>query len=192
MTPTSFTNPWDRVRPLSYFIRFQFTVISGNLCSSPHDLPRHPSRPSRGHGDSGAGNGPALMAKHAEDIARVLDDAGVGRAAMMGVSIGGYALFEFWRRFPGRISLLVLSNTKASPDSTEARAARLLLRRRQSSSMASNRLSKACSETDRQHHSNHASRFGRGSPTHGAKKCRRKTSVRFNRGWRIVRIPFQP
>ncbi len=44
---------------------------------------------------------------------------------MMGVSIGGYALFEFWRRFPGRASALVLSNTKASADSTEARAARL-------------------------------------------------------------------
>ena len=79
----------------------------------------------RGHGDSGIGDGPAIMAKHANDIARVLNDAGVGRAVMMGVSIGGYALFEFWRRFPGRISALVLSNTKASPDSTEARAARL-------------------------------------------------------------------
>ena len=79
----------------------------------------------RGHGNSAIGDGPAIMSKHANDIARVLDDAGVGRAVMMGVSIGGYALFEFWRRFPGRASALVLSNTKASADSTEARAARL-------------------------------------------------------------------
>src|SRR5277367_3261529 len=51
----------------------------------------------RGHGDSGVGEGPATMAKHAGDIARVMDDADIGRAPLIGVSIGGYALFEFWR-----------------------------------------------------------------------------------------------
>ena len=55
----------------------------------------------RGHGDSDIGEGPASMAKHAADIARVMDDADVGRAPMVGVSIGGYVLFEFWRRYPG-------------------------------------------------------------------------------------------
>ena len=79
----------------------------------------------RGHGDSGIGDGPATMAKHAQDISRLLDDAGVGRAAMIGVSIGGYALFEFLRRFPERVSSLVLCNTKATADTSEARAARL-------------------------------------------------------------------
>jgi 3-oxoadipate enol-lactonase len=44
---------------------------------------------------------------------------------MVGVSMGGYALFEFWRRFPGRIAALVLCCTKASADSTDARANRL-------------------------------------------------------------------
>src|ERR1700719_3664866 len=44
----------------------------------------------RGHGQSGAGEGPATMAKHAEDIARVMDNADVGRAPIIGVSIGGY------------------------------------------------------------------------------------------------------
>src|SRR5271169_1279183 len=58
----------------------------------------------RGHGDSGLGEGPATMEKHAADIARVMDDAGVGRAPLIGVSIGGYALFEFWRRHRGRIA----------------------------------------------------------------------------------------
>src|SRR5437879_165842 len=53
----------------------------------------------RGHGDSGAGEGPATMAKHAADIASVMDDVDVGRAPLIGVSIGGYALFEFWRRY---------------------------------------------------------------------------------------------
>jgi hypothetical protein len=34
----------------------------------------------RGHGDSGVGEGPATMEKHAGDIARVMDDADIGRA----------------------------------------------------------------------------------------------------------------
>jgi 3-oxoadipate enol-lactonase len=79
----------------------------------------------RGHGDSGAGDGPATMEKHAADIARVMDDANVGRAPMIGVSIGGYALFEFWRRHRGRIAAFGLINTKAAADSADARAGRL-------------------------------------------------------------------
>jgi len=79
----------------------------------------------RGHGDSEVGEGPATMEKHAADIARVMDDADVGRAPMIGVSIGGYALFEFWRRYRGCVAALGLCNTKAPADSAEARAARL-------------------------------------------------------------------
>jgi 3-oxoadipate enol-lactonase len=79
----------------------------------------------RGHGDSGVGDGPATMDKHANDIARVLDHAGIGRAPLVGVSIGGYALFEFWRKYRGRVSALGLFNTKAPADSAEARSGRL-------------------------------------------------------------------
>lgn len=79
----------------------------------------------RGHGDSAIGEGPASMDKHAADIGRVMDDADIDRAAMVGVSIGGYALFEFWRRYRGRVAALVLSNTKAQADTADGRAARL-------------------------------------------------------------------
>ncbi len=79
----------------------------------------------RGHGESGVGEGPATMDKHAADLARILDDADVGRAPMIGVSIGGYLLFEFWRKYRGRVAALGLCNTKASADNAEARAARL-------------------------------------------------------------------
>src|SRR5271167_3999793 len=79
----------------------------------------------RGHGDSGVGEGPATMAKHASDIACVMDDADIGRAPLIGVSIGGYALFEFWRKNRGRVAALGLCNTKAPADSAEARAGRL-------------------------------------------------------------------
>jgi 3-oxoadipate enol-lactonase len=79
----------------------------------------------RGHGDSEIGEGPALMRKHASDIARVLDAAGIGKAAFIGCSIGGYILFEFWRRFRERVTALALCNTRPQADTAEARSNRL-------------------------------------------------------------------
>lgn len=79
----------------------------------------------RGHGESELGKSPATMEKHAADIARVMDHADVGRAPLIGVSIGGYALFEFWRKYRGRVAALGLWNTKAPADSEEARNGRL-------------------------------------------------------------------
>lgn len=79
----------------------------------------------RGHGESEIGEGPATMDKHAADLVRVLDHVEAGRAVFAGNSIGGYLLFEFWRRYRGRVAGLVLCNTKAQADSVEARDARL-------------------------------------------------------------------
>src|SRR5450755_2087346 len=79
----------------------------------------------RGHGESEIGEGPALMRKHARDIARILDAAGVGRAAFVGCSIGGYILFEFWRRFRARVNALVICDSRPQADTAEARANRL-------------------------------------------------------------------
>jgi 3-oxoadipate enol-lactonase len=79
----------------------------------------------RGHGESGLGDGPATMEKHAADIASVMDAAEIGAAALIGVSIGGYALFEFWRKHRGRAVALGLCNTKAPADTPEARTGRL-------------------------------------------------------------------
>jgi 3-oxoadipate enol-lactonase len=79
----------------------------------------------RGHGDSEIGEGPPLMHKHASDVARVLDAADVGKAAFIGCSIGGYILFEFWRRFRARVASLALCDTRPQPDTAETRANRL-------------------------------------------------------------------
>jgi len=79
----------------------------------------------RGHGDSGIGEGPALMQKYASDIARVLDAAGIGRAVFIGCSIGGYILFEFWRRFRARVTALAICDSRPQADNAEARANRL-------------------------------------------------------------------
>ena len=79
----------------------------------------------RGHGDSEIGEGPALMRKHASDIVRVLDAAGVGKAAFVGCSIGGYILFEFWRCFRARVISLALCDTRPQADTAEGRTNRL-------------------------------------------------------------------
>jgi len=79
----------------------------------------------RAHGASEAGEGPATMQKHVADLIRVLQDAEVGRAAFAGVSIGGYMLFEFWRRYRGRVASLAFIDTKAQADNDQARANRL-------------------------------------------------------------------
>jgi 3-oxoadipate enol-lactonase len=79
----------------------------------------------RGHGDSEIGEGPALMAKHAGDLARVLNAAGIGKAAFVGCSIGGYILFEFWRHYRERVVALSLCDTKPQADTSEGRANRL-------------------------------------------------------------------
>ena len=65
------------------------------------------------------------MEKHAADLASILDHLEIGRVPFAGVSIGGYVLFEFWRRYRGRVAALALCNTKAPADSPEARAVRL-------------------------------------------------------------------
>jgi pimeloyl-ACP methyl ester carboxylesterase len=79
----------------------------------------------RGHGESGVGEGPATMEKHAADLLRVCDAAGVRTAIFGGVSIGGYVLFEFWRRWRERVAGLILADTRAPADTPPVRAARL-------------------------------------------------------------------
>jgi pimeloyl-ACP methyl ester carboxylesterase len=79
----------------------------------------------RGHGDSQPGNGPATMEKHAADLERICEDAGIKRAVFAGISIGGYMLFEFWRRHKDRVRALILCDTKAAADTDDARKVRL-------------------------------------------------------------------
>lgn len=79
----------------------------------------------RGHGDSGIGQGPAFMSKHAADLARLMDAEDIGKAIFVGCSIGGYILFEFWRRYRNRVSALAICDSRPQPDTPEGRSARL-------------------------------------------------------------------
>jgi pimeloyl-ACP methyl ester carboxylesterase len=60
----------------------------------------------------------------AEDLRALLAHLRVERAAVVGLSMGGYAAFELYRRVPGLFRGLVLCDTKATADGEEARAAR--------------------------------------------------------------------
>jgi pimeloyl-ACP methyl ester carboxylesterase len=79
----------------------------------------------RAHGDSDLGDGPATMERLAADLAALCRAENITRAFFAGVSIGGYLLFEFWRRYPERVAALVLANTRPAPDTAEARRDRL-------------------------------------------------------------------
>jgi pimeloyl-ACP methyl ester carboxylesterase len=79
----------------------------------------------RGLGRSGVGNGATTMRTLAEDLLRLCDALKIGRAAFVGCSVGGYVLFEFWRRQRERVKSLVLMDTKAGVDTDEGRAGRL-------------------------------------------------------------------
>jgi pimeloyl-ACP methyl ester carboxylesterase len=65
------------------------------------------------------------MAGYADAACAALDQVGVKRAAACGLSMGGYILFELWRRHPERISALVFADTRAEADTPEGRQARL-------------------------------------------------------------------
>jgi 3-oxoadipate enol-lactonase len=79
----------------------------------------------RGLGGSTPGEGIATMKRHSEDLLRLCDELRVGKAVFVGCSIGGYILFEAWRRFHERFRAVILCDTKAEADDDLARANRL-------------------------------------------------------------------
>jgi len=64
------------------------------------------------------------MRAAAERCVKELDRAGIDRAVVCGLSMGGYVGFELWRRSRERVLGLALANTRAIPDTAEGSAAR--------------------------------------------------------------------
>ena len=60
----------------------------------------------------------------ADDVAAVLGDAGINRAIVCGLSMGGYVTFAFNRKFRERVAALVLADTRAEADPPEAKEKR--------------------------------------------------------------------
>jgi pimeloyl-ACP methyl ester carboxylesterase len=67
------------------------------------------------------------MRKLADDVALLCREERIQRAFFVGVSIGGYLLFEFWRRHREHVAALVLANTRAGAETAESKANRLAI-----------------------------------------------------------------
>jgi len=87
--------------------------------------PNHP-----GFGGAEPADGVTAMAVCAERALAALDEAGVDRAVVCGLSIGGYVTFEIWRRARERFLGMILANTRAVADTPEAAHGRHVLAER--------------------------------------------------------------
>lgn len=71
-----------------------------------------------------AEGGVLTMERAARAALEALEEAGMPAAVVCGLSMGGYVAFELWRTARERIAGLVLANTRAEPDTDEAREGR--------------------------------------------------------------------
>jgi 3-oxoadipate enol-lactonase/4-carboxymuconolactone decarboxylase len=86
----------------------------------PHLLPafRLLRIDTRGHGASDAPEGDYTLAMLAADVAAAMDAAGIERAAIAGVSLGGMIAMQLALDHPDRVSALALICTSAAMDSS--------------------------------------------------------------------------
>ena len=91
----------------------QSKAISDNHFTIAFDL--------RGHGESDVGSGQYLIEFVVDDLIEVMNHAGVEKATVCGLSIGGYAAMRAADRDPSRISGLILCNTKSTADTNSAK-----------------------------------------------------------------------
>ena len=107
----------------------------------------------RGFGDSSASE-PYSMDQYADDAAGLLDTLGGGPAIVVGLSMGGYVAFAFWRRHRERVRALVLADTRAAVDSDEGREKRRRMievaRARGSATVADMQVNSMVGETTRE------------------------------------------
>src|SRR5207253_8535356 len=64
---------------------------------------------------------PATMREMAEDVAALMDELGIERCALGGLSMGGYVSLAFYRHVPLRVRVLILADTRPQADTDEAR-----------------------------------------------------------------------
>jgi YbgC/YbaW family acyl-CoA thioester hydrolase len=109
----------------------------------------------RGMGLSDAPDLGYSMTTYADDLAALLDTLGVGRAVLCGLSMGGYVALDFARRWPERLSGLVLMDTRAEGDTPDARRGRdsqaALARERGAGAVADAMLPKLFGDPDAAH-----------------------------------------
>ncbi len=78
----------------------------------------------RGHGKSELGRGPVLVDFLVDDLIRLLDERGVKKAVLCGLSMGGYVALRAYERFAARVAGLVLCDTRAQAETEEGKGKR--------------------------------------------------------------------
>jgi 3-oxoadipate enol-lactonase len=110
----------------------------------------------RGFGESDVTGGPSTMDVFADDVAGLMDALGIEKAALCGLSMGGYAAFAFLRKYPQRLSGLILADTKPAADTPDAQANRenvaKLAETQGPAAIADLQLPRLLSDYTRQHH----------------------------------------
>ncbi|GIV95678.1 MAG: alpha/beta hydrolase [Herpetosiphonaceae bacterium] len=75
----------------------------------------------RGFGQSEAPEGSYTMDQQADDMRALLDQAGIDKAVLCGLSMGGYIALAFARRYPDRLAGLILADTRAGADDEQGK-----------------------------------------------------------------------
>lgn len=82
----------------------------------------------RGFGQSVVTEGKVTMEQFADDLAALLNALAITEPVVLcGLSMGGYIAWQFARRHATRLKALILCDTRAAPDSSDAAASRLKL-----------------------------------------------------------------
>ena len=78
----------------------------------------------RGHGESDAPLWRYTLDQSADDVCALLDHLAIQQALFVGLSMGGYILFAFYRRYADRVKGLILADTRAQADTAEGKDGR--------------------------------------------------------------------
>lgn len=78
----------------------------------------------RGFGGSAPPDTTLTMDLAADDVRALMEHLGVRQAVIVGLSMGGYAAFQFYRKYRDFVRALVLADTRATADTAEGRQAR--------------------------------------------------------------------
>jgi pimeloyl-ACP methyl ester carboxylesterase len=78
----------------------------------------------RGHGESDAPLWRYTLEQSADDVNALLDQLAIQQAIFAGLSMGGYILFAFYRKYAARVKGLILADTRAQADTTEGKDGR--------------------------------------------------------------------
>jgi pimeloyl-ACP methyl ester carboxylesterase len=129
--------------------QFQFDGLTTQMRLVTPDLP--------GFGQTPVSSEPPGLGVMADGVLGVLDELGLDRVVLGGLSMGGYVAMEILRRRPQAVGALILADTKASADSEQAadnrrRMADLLEDKHSTRVLAHEVLPTLVSETTRQEH----------------------------------------